>query len=82
VLDGLGPDGISREAILDTMRSAVDEPGFWGHAYTCDGQQVAGLPSLCAPQQSLIEVGANGDISIINDEWFDTVAIFGDALTP
>ena len=76
VLDGLGAEGIGREAILDTMRAAVDEPGFWGHPYTCDGQQVAGLPSLCAPQQSLIEVDANGDISIINDEWFDTVAIF------
>jgi branched-chain amino acid transport system substrate-binding protein len=82
VLDGLGAERISREAILDTMRAAVDEPGFWGHSYTCDGQQVAGLPALCAPQQSLIEVAPNGDITIINDEWFDTVAIFDEALTP
>jgi branched-chain amino acid transport system substrate-binding protein len=80
VLDGLGADGISREAILDSMRAAVDQPGFWGHDYTCDGQQVAGLPALCAPQQSLIEVGPDGEIVTINDEWYDTVAIFDAAL--
>jgi branched-chain amino acid transport system substrate-binding protein len=82
VLDGLGADGIDREAVLDSMRSAVDRPGFWGHSYTCDGQQVAGLPALCAPQQSLIEVDPDGLIVTINEEWFDTVAIFDDALTP
>ena len=80
VLDGLGADGISREAILDSMRAAVDQPGFWGHSYTCDGNQVAGLPSLCAPQQSLIQVGASGEVSTLNDEWYDTVAIFDAAL--
>lgn len=82
VLDGLGVDGISRGAVLDSMRSAVDQPNFWGHPYTCDGQQVAGLPALCAPQQSLIEVGPAGEIVTINEEWYETVAIFDRALTP
>ncbi|MEQ1785509.1 MAG: ABC transporter substrate-binding protein [Acidimicrobiales bacterium] len=82
VLVGLGSDDISREAILTTMRDADEEPGFWGHPYTCDGQQVAGLPSLCAPQQTLIEVGPTGEVTIVSDEWVDTVALFADALTP
>jgi branched-chain amino acid transport system substrate-binding protein len=82
VLDGLGADGIDRAAVLESMRSAVDQPSFWGHSYTCDGRQVAGLPALCAPQQSLIEVGAGGAIVTLNDEWYDTVELFGAALTP
>ncbi|MGK2947390.1 MAG: ABC transporter substrate-binding protein [Acidimicrobiales bacterium] len=82
VLVDLGADGITRDAVLASMRGAVDVPGFWGHPYTCDGQQVMGLPALCAPQQSLIEIGPTGDTTVINDEWFDTVAIFAEALTP
>lgn len=82
VLDRLGADGVSREAVLDAMREAVDAPTFWGHPHTCDGQQVSGLPALCAPQQSLIEIGPDGDATVVNDTWFDTVAIFAEALTP
>lgn len=78
VLAGLGPDDLSRESILGAIRAAVDEPSFWGHAYTCDGEQVAGLPALCAPQQSLfrIEDGVN---TTLNEDWYDTVALFADA---
>ncbi len=80
VLVDLGADGISRAAVLDSLRSSVDRPGFWGHSYTCDGHQVAGLPSLCAPQQSLIRVEAPGQVVTINEEWYDTVALFARAL--
>ncbi|MEO7572144.1 MAG: ABC transporter substrate-binding protein, partial [Acidimicrobiales bacterium] len=76
----LGAEGISREAILESMRDAVDRPGFWGHAYTCDGAQVPGLGSLCAPQQSLIQVNAPGDVVTLNEEWYDTVELFSSAL--
>ena len=79
VLSDLGADGISRAAILESMRTSVDRPGFWGHSYTCDGKQVVGLPALCAPQQSLIRVGDDGQIETINDEWYDTVALFAGA---
>ena len=51
------------------------------------GEQVAGLPSLCAPQQSLFEVPPTGgqvtlpdDIVSVSDGWIDTVALFRDAL--
>ncbi len=75
----LGPDGVSREAILDAVRSAEDEPSFWGHAYTCDGAQIDGLPSLCAPQQSLFVVEEPGNNVTINEDWIDTVALFAAA---
>ena len=79
LLDQLGPDGISREAIFEAVRATEGEPSFWGHAYTCDGAQVEGLPALCAPQQSIFRVEAPGDNVTINDEWYDTVALFAEA---
>lgn len=80
VLAGLGPDGVSREAILDAVRAAEDEPSFWGHPYTCDGAQVEGLPSLCAPQQSIFRVDAPGVNPTVTEEWIDTVDLFARAL--
>jgi branched-chain amino acid transport system substrate-binding protein len=79
LMAGLGPDGVSREAVLETVRAAEDQPSFWGHAYTCDGAQIEGLPSLCAPQQSLFRVEEPGNNVIVNEDWFDTVALFAEA---
>jgi branched-chain amino acid transport system substrate-binding protein len=79
LLDELGPDGISREAILDAVRSTEDQPSFWGHPFTCDGAQVEGLPALCAPQQSVFRVAAPGDNVTLNEEWYDTVDLFARA---
>jgi len=75
----LGPDGVSRESVLDAIRAAEDEPSFWGHAYTCDGAQIDGLPSLCAPQQSLFYVEEPGNNITVNEDWIDTVALFAEA---
>ncbi len=75
----LGPDGVSRESVLDAVRAAEDEPSFWGHAYTCDGAQIDGLPSLCAPQQSLFYVEEPGNNITVNEDWIDTVALFAEA---
>jgi branched-chain amino acid transport system substrate-binding protein len=80
LLDRLGPDGIDREAILEAVRATDGEPSFWGHPYTCDGAQVDGLPSLCAPQQSIMRVDAPGQNVTVNEEWYDTVDLFGRAL--
>ena len=87
ILDELGPDDVSRESVLELVRAAEERPSFWGHPYTCDGEQVAGLPSLCAPQQSLFEVPPTGgqvtlpdDIVSVSDGWIDTVTLFRDAL--
>jgi branched-chain amino acid transport system substrate-binding protein len=76
LLAELGGDNISSESILGAVRATVDQRSFWGHPYTCDGQQVPGLPALCAPQQILFEVTtAGGDPSGVGD-WIDTAELF------
>ncbi|MDH3705735.1 MAG: ABC transporter substrate-binding protein, partial [Acidimicrobiia bacterium] len=77
-LSDVGPDATSAD-VLAHMRSRVDEPSFWGHPYTCDGEQVPGLPALCAPQQTLFSF-VDGDVVDVSGGWIDTVAIFDDAL--
>lgn len=80
LLDELGPDNVSRESILDLVRQAKDRPSFWGYPYTCDGKQVAGLPALCAPQQTLFVANGPNDFAQRGDAVVDTVALFRAAL--
>lgn len=79
LMAGLGPDGVSREAVLRAVRAAEDAPSFWGHAYTCDGAQIDGLGSLCAPQQTLLRVEEPGANTTVSEDWIDTVALFAEA---
>ena len=76
----LGGDNISSEEIISLARSAVDRPSFWGHPYTCDGQQVPGLPALCAPQQILFTFPTVGDDPVEITEWIPTDELFAVAL--
>jgi len=78
VLLELGADNITSEAILDYMSTTVDHPSYWGHPYTCDGEQVPGLPALCAPQQTFMTMGADGELELFGD-WVDTPALFAEA---
>lgn len=73
LLDDLGPDDVSRAALLDLVRAARDRPSFDGHDYTCDGKQVPDLPALCAPQQILV-VRNGASLDPITD-WIDVPAI-------
>ena len=75
LLSELGSEADSREALLTLIRSAVDRPSFWGHPYTCDGQQVPGLPALCAPQQTIFSI-AEGELVPAHEGWIDTPALF------
>jgi branched-chain amino acid transport system substrate-binding protein len=34
-------------ALVDRVRTVRDEPSFMAHPYTCDGQQITVLPSIC-----------------------------------
>jgi branched-chain amino acid transport system substrate-binding protein len=66
----IGGDAVSPETIIEQFRNAVDHPGFLGHSYTCDGQQMAGeLRAICSPQQILAQMH-NGAIEQISD-WID-----------
>jgi branched-chain amino acid transport system substrate-binding protein len=70
----IGGEAVSSEAIVEQFRSAVDHPGFLGHSYTCDGQQMAGaLPAICSPQQILGQM-RGGALDQISD-WVDVGAI-------
>ena len=71
----LGPNAGNREALLGLIRSAVERPSFWGHPYTCDGQQIPGLPALCAPQQTLFSI-VGDELVPAHDGWIDTPALF------
>lgn len=78
LLDELGPDGISRQSLLELLRSTRKRPSFNGHDYTCDGKQVPGLPALCAPQQILVE-RRSGAIVPVSD-WIDVPAVLREVL--
>jgi len=69
----LGRDDITRASLLAKVRSARDHPSFNGHPYTCDGQQVPDLPSLCAPQEILV-VHEDGGLRQLTD-WIDVPAL-------
>lgn len=81
VLQELGGENITSAGIVEILENAVDRESFWGHNYTCDGEQVPGLPSLCAPQQTLMTIeGDSQDDLIFLTDWIDTVTLFHDAL--
>ncbi len=80
ILLELGGDNVTSEGILDISRNAVDRASYWGHPYTCDGQQVPGLPALCAPQQTYMTI-EEGEIALFGD-WVDTVELFANADIP
>jgi branched-chain amino acid transport system substrate-binding protein len=80
LMDELGPEELSREGVLELAGDAEDRPSFWGHPYTCDGQQVEGLPSLCAPQQTLFTATGPMEFERIGEPYIDTPALFRAAL--
>jgi branched-chain amino acid transport system substrate-binding protein len=77
VLAGIDAGGgeLTPEAIVEAIRGQVDAPSFMGHDYTCDGDQLAGLPALCSPQQILVRA-EGGQLTQITD-WLDVGAIHG-----
>jgi branched-chain amino acid transport system substrate-binding protein len=76
----LGPDGVSSEAIVELVRSAVDRLSFWGHPYTCDGERVPGLPSLCAPEQTLFRLPRPADLEPVTDGWIEVDDLLREAV--
>jgi branched-chain amino acid transport system substrate-binding protein len=75
ILRGLGIADTTPAGITDSLAGQVDTPSFMGHAYTCDGEQFAGLPAMCSPQQILGQV-QDGELVQISD-WIDVGAIYG-----
>ena len=65
----IGAEDLTSDAILEAFRATVDQPSFFGHPYTCDGQQLPELPALCAPQQTLGKL-EGGVVTQVTD-WID-----------
>jgi branched-chain amino acid transport system substrate-binding protein len=78
VMNEIGLEELSPDSVISTLRAAVDRPSWDGHPYTCDGEQVPGLPALCAPQQTLVQVGPDGTLTLRSDGWIDVAAILRD----
>ena len=74
VLVGLDPDQITPAAISKALEAQVDAPNYMGHPYTCDHEQLAGLPALCSPQQILAEM-RDGEL-FQTGGWIDVGAIY------
>jgi branched-chain amino acid transport system substrate-binding protein len=75
VLRDLGPDAVTPEAIVEAFRAARDVPSFMGHPYTCDGEQLAGLAAMCAPQQ-IIARFSGGALEQVSD-WIQVSELAG-----
>jgi len=72
-LRDIGAANVTRDSILEFFRNSQDRPSFFGHPYTCDGNQLEGLPAICAPQQTL---GRFQDGSIVQiSDWIDVGAL-------
>lgn len=74
VLVGLDPDQLTPTAITDALEAQVEAPSYMGHPYTCDHQQLDGLPALCSPQQILAEM-RDGELFQTGD-WIDVGGIY------
>ena len=71
----VGLDEVTPEAIVEAFRAKVDEPSFMGHPYTCDGEQLDGLPAICSPQQVLVQM-TDGALDQLGG-WVDVGSIPG-----
>lgn len=69
-----GLDDVTPDAVIDALREGTDVPSFMGHPYTCDGEQIAGLPAACSPQQILGRMEAQ-DLTQVGD-WIDVGAVY------
>ncbi len=61
IMSEIGPDDLTSEAISELTESTVERPSYWGFPITCAEELIPGLPSLCAPQQTLMQM-VDGEI--------------------
>ncbi|HMS46460.1 MAG TPA: hypothetical protein PKD89_02660 [Candidatus Microthrix sp.] len=65
-------------SVIDWFRATVDQPNFDGHPYICDGEQVPDLPTLCSPQQVLVELVGPGEFAEVSDGWIDAAELLNE----
>lgn len=70
------PEDATPADVKSALQASAATPSFWGHPYTCDGNQVPGLPALCAPQQLLMRIPTDGsDPEPVTNDWVDVPAL-------
>jgi branched-chain amino acid transport system substrate-binding protein len=73
------PEDATPADVKSAFQASSAAPSFWGHPYTCDGNQVPGLPALCAPQQGLMRIPVDGsDPEPAVADWIDVPALVAD----
>jgi branched-chain amino acid transport system substrate-binding protein len=73
-------EAVTPASIIDALSSADGHPSFDGHAFTCDGEQLPGLPAACAPQQVLVRM-QGGTLVLESDGWVDVPALVHEHLS-
>jgi branched-chain amino acid transport system substrate-binding protein len=69
---------IDAPSIVEGLRAGRDAPSFMGHPYTCDGEQLIGLPAMCSPQQILTRL-VDGNLQQVGT-WIDVGSIYAAAV--
>ena len=62
--------GTDAAAVRAALASAVDAPNAFAHPYTCDGQQIPLLPSVCNSSVRLLTY-SGGAFTDVSGEWVD-----------
>jgi branched-chain amino acid transport system substrate-binding protein len=72
-----GPDAIDAGSVAASLADQRDTPSFMGHPYTCNGEQINGLPAVCAPQQIIAQL-ANDEL-VQRTGWVDVGRIYDES---
>jgi branched-chain amino acid transport system substrate-binding protein len=73
-----GVDAIDAASVTAALRAQRDVPSFMGHPYTCDGQQLIGLPAMCSPQQILARL-VDGALEQVGP-WIEVGDVYAEAV--
>lgn len=71
----IGLDEVTPDAISSALAATTDESSFMGHDYTCDREQLSGLPAMCSPQQILARM-KGGELEQLGT-WIDVGSVPG-----
>jgi hypothetical protein len=69
VIDGIGADNVTPDAIIEALRAGTDVASFMTDTYTCDSGVVAS-PITCVRGRRVYEV-TGSELSDLSDQWYD-----------
>lgn len=63
----IGADNLSPQAIIDALNETVDHDSFMSHPYTCAGEPIPGLPSVCNAAARIVQIQDGEPVDLFND---------------